>query len=137
MHRHDDKHTSTTIKNPLSSQNINKNTNTNNEQPDKHKNGGQTPAHFQKRMDDDREKKNERERTKIKNSFCTPGYSIPEDVSVQTVNELKDALKEVNNMIQELPLKIETHSIRVRQKELFDKQKDIEKMIETFNRKVG
>ena len=39
-------------------------------------------------------------------------------------------------MIQELPLKIETHSMRVRQKELFDKQKDIEKMIETFNKKV-
>merc|ERR1719453_2199863 len=73
-------------------------------------------------MDDDKEKKDEIERTKIKNSSCPPGYSImPEDVRVQTVNELKDALKEVNNMIQELPLKIETHSMRVRQKELFDK----------------
>ena len=88
-------------------------------------------------MDEAQEKKSEIERIKVKNSSCPPGYSImPEDTRVQTVNELKDALKEVNNMIQGLPLKIETHSHRVRQKELFDKQKDIEKMVETFNKKV-
>jgi len=88
-------------------------------------------------MDEATEKIEEAEKRKVKNANCPPGYSImPEEVRVQTVNELKDALLEVNKMIQELPLKIETISMRTRQKELFDKQKDIEKMIETFNKKI-
>ena len=84
-----------------------------------------------------KEEEQERLRQQEEESKVPPGTRLmPESELLKTLEELCDTRKEVNNMLERLPLANQSLATQRRKRDLEEKLLKIEKAIETFSKKT-
>jgi len=84
-----------------------------------------------------KENEQERLRQQEEEAKLPPGTRLmPEAERLKTLEELFDTRKEVNNMLERMPLANQSMATQRRKRELEEKLLKIEKAIETFSKKT-
>ena len=84
-----------------------------------------------------KEEEQERLRQQEEESKVPPGTRLmPEAERLKTLEELHETRKEVNNMLERLPVANQSMAMQRRKRDLEEKLLKIEKAIETFSKKT-
>jgi len=100
-----------------------------------HRNYGRVPNYLNK-FNREREEDAIRKMVEEERSRMPPGTRLmPEEERLETLKDLQDSYKEVNNTLEKLPVISKTLAMEKHKKELEDKMVRINRAIETFSKK--
>ena len=102
---------------------------------DYHKNYGKTPEYLkQYKLEDERRKEYE---NLLKEQATYPKGTrlLPESERIQTLNDLINSKKEIENMIEKMPITNRSMAINEKKEQLLNKIDDLNKAIEMFSKK--
>lgn len=77
-----------------------------------------------------------REELRAKRALPTGMRQISEEERVRTLEELQSTKRELNSMLQGLPISLRSDNLKAKKRELEDRCEQIDKAISTFTRKV-
>lgn len=101
---------------------------------ERHQSFGRVPSYLEKRKDKWAAEENTRRRN-APDPDCPKGMvMMPESERVETLNTLKDSLRETNQELCAMPFVVETPSLRKKQVALESKMKEIETAIGLFSK---
>jgi hypothetical protein len=102
----------------------------------RHASFGRVPEYLvEKRTREAAEKRRVEEEQKTKKVFCPPGHRVlAEEERMETINLLESRKKEVDQLINRLPLRIETDGQRRRQAELNKRMTDIDQALKFLSK---
>jgi hypothetical protein len=103
---------------------------------DHHKNFGKIPGYIN-RYKNDADERIERMRRQEEEAKMPPGTRLMgEEERLQTLQELQETKKDIQNMLERLPIAQRTQAGEKRKREMEEKLMRIERAIETFSKKT-
>jgi hypothetical protein len=85
----------------------------------------------------DKEEELERRRREEEEAKIPPGTRLMgEEERLKTLADLHESQKEINNMLERMPIAIKSQATERKKKELEEKLMRIERAIETFSKKI-
>jgi len=100
-----------------------------------HKDFGKTPDYLQKYKQEAEEKKLNEKRKLEEAKYPKGTRLLPEDERVQTLNSLLDSRKEIQNLIEKMPITMRSKAVQNRKDELENKLAELDEAIIKFSKK--
>ena len=101
-----------------------------------HKDFGKVPKYLAKYKEEAEALAQKRAELKAKKALPKGMRQVSEEERVSTLEELVATKKELNDILQHMPISLQTNGLRQKKRELEDKLSTIDKAISTFSRKT-
>lgn len=101
-----------------------------------HKNYGKVPKYIEKYKDEAAELAKQREELKAKKKLPPGMKQMDEAERVETLEQLQSTKRELNSILQTMPISMRSENLRLKKRELEERLSEVERGITTFSRKV-